>query len=46
MDEVKKALQALTVAIENSDAVESVRVSILLKKSKPDKAKQPKAEDK
>ena len=38
MDEIKKALQDLAEAIENQKAVESVRISIVLKKPKPDKA--------
>ncbi len=38
MDEIKKALQDLAEAIENQNAVESVRISIVLKKPKPDKA--------
>ena len=38
MDEIKKALQDLAEAIENKNAVESVRISIVLKKPKPDKA--------
>ena len=37
MDEIKKALQDLAIAIENQKAVESVRISIVLKKPKPDK---------
>lgn len=39
MDEIKNALQVLAKAIENKEAVESVRISILLKKPKPNKAK-------
>lgn len=38
MDEIKKALQDLAEAIENQNAVESVRISIVLKKPKSDKA--------
>ena len=38
MDENKKALQALAMAIENQKAVESVSITIVLKKPKPDKA--------
>jgi hypothetical protein len=38
MDDIKKALQALANAIENQQAVESVKVTITLKKSKPSKA--------
>ena len=44
MDDIKKALQDLAKAIENQKAVESVRVSIVLKKPKPGKA--PKVDDK
>ena len=44
MDEIKKALQDLAKAIENQKVVESVRVSIVLKKPKPSKA--PKVDDK
>lgn len=33
MDEIKKALQDLAIAIENQKAVESVRISIVLKKA-------------
>ena len=40
----KKALPDLAKAIENQKAVESVRVSIVLKKPKPSKA--PKVDDK
>ena len=39
MDNIKKALQDLAQAIENQTAVESVRISIVLKKPKSDKAK-------
>ncbi|MBR2908070.1 MAG: hypothetical protein IKC26_09950 [Clostridia bacterium] len=38
MDEIKKALQDLADAIDNQDAVESVRITITLKKPKPSKA--------
>ena len=44
MDDIKKALQDLAKAIENQKAVESVIVSIVLKKPKPSKA--PKVDDK
>ena len=39
MQNITKALQELAKAIENQNAVESVRISIVLKKSKPNKAK-------
>lgn len=35
MDEIKKALQDLANAIENQKAVESVRISIVLKSRSP-----------
>lgn len=38
MDDITKALQDLAKAIENQKAVESVRISILLKKPKTSKA--------
>ncbi len=38
MDAIKKALQDLANAIDNQTAVESVKVTITLKKPKPDKA--------
>lgn len=38
MDEIKKALQDLAIAIENQTAVETVRISITLKKPKSSKA--------
>lgn len=38
MDDITKALRDLAKAIENQKAVESVRISILLKKPKPSKA--------
>lgn len=38
MDEIKKALQDLADAIDNQDAVASVRITITLKKPKPSKA--------
>lgn len=38
MEEITKALQELAKAIENQNAVQSVRISIVLKKSKPNKA--------
>ena len=39
MQNITKALQELAKAIENQNAVESVRISIVLKKSKSNKAK-------
>ena len=44
MDDIKKALQDLAKAIENQKAVDSVRISIVLKKPKSSKA--PKPDDK
>jgi hypothetical protein len=38
MDNITKALQELAKAIENQNAVQSVRISITLKKPKPSKA--------
>ncbi len=38
MDAIRKALQDLAQAIDNQTAVESVKVTITLKKPKPDKA--------
>ncbi len=38
MEEITKALRDLAKAIENQKAVESVRISITLKKQKSDKA--------
>ena len=38
MKNITKALQDLAKAIENQDAVQSVRISITLKKPKPSKA--------
>ena len=39
MGDVEKALQAIAKAIENQTAVESVKVTITLKKPKASKAK-------
>jgi hypothetical protein len=39
MDDIKKALQDLANAIDNQQAVQSVKVTITLKKSNPNKAK-------
>ena len=41
MDAIRKALQDLAQAIDNQTAVESVKVTITLKKPKPDKAPKP-----
>lgn len=38
MDEIKKALQKLASAIENQNAVASVKITITLNKPKPSKA--------
>lgn len=38
MDNIQKALQDLAQAIENQTAVESVKVTITLRKPKPNKA--------
>lgn len=38
MDEIKKALQDLAIAIDNQTAVETVRISITLKQPKSSKA--------
>lgn len=38
MDNIKKALQDLANAIENQNSVESVKITITLKKPKPSKA--------
>ena len=38
MDDFKKALQDLAKAVESNDAVESVKVTITIKKPKPSKA--------
>lgn len=38
MDNITKALQDLARAIENQNAVESVKITITLKKQKPSKA--------
>lgn len=38
-NEIAKALKDLAQAIENNKAVESVKVVIIVKKPKPDKAK-------
>lgn len=43
MDDIRKALQDLAAAIDNQTAVESVKVTITLKKPKPNKAN-PKAD--
>ena len=40
--DIGKALQELSRAIENNEAVESVVIKITLKKQKPDKASNPK----
>ena len=39
MEQITKALQELAKAIENQNAVQGVRISIVLKKSKLNKAK-------
>lgn len=39
MDNIKKALEALDLAIKNCDTVKSVVVKITLQKPKPSKAK-------
>lgn len=39
MENIEKALQALAKAVESNDAVERVKVTITLKKPKPNKAK-------
>ena len=39
MEQITKALQELAKAIENQNAVQSVRISIVLKKSELNKAK-------
>ena len=41
--DIGKALQELSKAIENNEAVESVVIKITLKKQKSDKASNPKA---
>lgn len=38
MDDIKKALQDLASAIENQNSVESVKITITLKKPKSSKA--------
>lgn len=38
MNELKKALQDIAEAIESNEAVESVKVTITIKKQKPSKA--------
>lgn len=38
MNELKKALQDIAEAIERNEAVESVKVTITIKKQKPSKA--------
>lgn len=38
MDEIKKALQDMATAIENQNSVESVKITITLKKPKSSKA--------
>lgn len=38
MTELKKALQDIAEAIESNEAVESVKVTITIKKQKPSKA--------
>ena len=38
MDAIRKALQDLAQAIDNQTAVESVKITITLKKPKPNKA--------
>lgn len=39
MDNIEKALRDLAKAVESNDTVERVKVTITLKKPKPDKAK-------